>query len=310
MTKLWVDKQARLPSEHSNVPSLPRLYLSSTQAGWEGLNVRAFHEPKEVESWRVPATSDINLELFTGGALRIERREAQGSWKGCDMYHGDLFLHWGGASYESRWWNLSRAPAHSVDLHLSRELVARVAQEMAGVDLESLELAGRARFTDPLLTQIAITLRQELEQPAPASNLYAQTAAQLIAAHLVRHYISNGARLSVVPPPKGLTKRQIQQVLEFIRAHLDENLSLETLAQEVGFSSYHFARLFRQATGASLHQMVLRQRIERAQRLLRDTELPLAQVANECGFAHQSHLTQVFKQQLGCTPGAYREARN
>jgi len=82
------------------------------------------------------------------------------------------------------------------------------------------------------------------------------------------------------------------------------------LARQIGFSPYHFARLFRQTTGESPHQFVLRQRIERAQRLLAEGGMPLAHVAVESGFADQSHLTRAFKRQLGLTPRAYRRARS
>lgn len=96
-------------------------------------------------------------------------------------------------------------------------------------------------------------------------------------------------------------------VKDFILSHLREDLSLEALAQQVGFSSYHFARLFRQTTGESPHQFVLHQRIERAQYLLIKTDLPLVYVAIESGFANQSHLTQAFKRYLGLTPRTYRQ---
>jgi AraC family transcriptional regulator len=91
-----------------------------------------------------------------------------------------------------------------------------------------------------------------------------------------------------------------------MRAHLDEELTLERLAGETGFSPYHFARLFRQTTGQTPHQFVLGERIRRAQALLSGTDQPLAAIAVESGFASQSHFTQVFRRQLGCTPGQYR----
>jgi AraC family transcriptional regulator len=287
----------------------PRLYLSSAQAGWEGLVARAYHEPGEMESWRVSPHGDIMLMLYAGGALHIERRWANGPWQGEDIYPGELILNWGeGPSYETRWWSLAPLPIQTLDVHLSRELVKRAAEEVVGVDLASLELVRRTGIRDPLLAQIALALWQELEQMVPAGKLYAQTAAQMLAVHLVRHYTASPERLRGTSPAQGgLTDRQMKQVLEFIRTHLGEELSLEVLAQQVGFSPYHFARLFRQAVGATPHQFVLRQRIERAQWLLQETTLPLAQVAGACGFAHQSHLTRVFKQQLGCTPRAFRQ---
>jgi AraC family transcriptional regulator len=309
MTELLVNKQAHSTSiRYSNEPPSPGLYLSSTQAGWDGLCAQAIHEPREMESSRVPARSGIVLELFTGGAIHVERRQEQGSWKGEDMHHGDLFLNWGGGpSYEVRWWSLSPVPTQTLGLLVSRTLVERVAQEMMGIELAGLELVGRSSFRDPLVSQIAFALWRELEQPAPAGNLYAQAAASMLAVHLVRHYTSRGATLQAVPPPpRSMTKRQVQHVLEFIQAHLNEQLSLDSLARQAGFSSPHFALLFQRATGASPHQFVLRQRIERAQWLLQETDLSLAQIASACGFAHQSHLNQVFKRHLGCTPRAYR----
>ena len=287
----------------------PHLYLSSAPAGWEGLVAQAFHEPRAMESWRISPSGDITLMLYAGGAIHAERRWAQAPWKGEDIQPGEMVLNWGaGPSYEIRWWSLSTVPTQTLDLHLSRQLVNRVAEEVVGVDLASLELVRRTGIRDPLLAQIALSLWRELEQPAPAGKLFAQTAAQMLAVHLVRHYTASSTRMRGTPPaPARLADRQIKQVVEFIRTHLSEELSLDALAQQVGFSSYHFARLFRRAMDTSPHQFVLRQRIEHAQWLLRETELPLAQVAETCGFADQSHLTLVFKQQVGRTPRAYRQ---
>ena len=71
--------------------------------------------------------------------------------------------------------------------------------------------------------------------------------------------------------------RQIERVEKYIQRHLSEDVSVEVLARVVGFSPYHFTRLFRRTTGISPHQCVIRQRVARAQWLLQQTELPLAQ---------------------------------
>jgi AraC family transcriptional regulator len=94
--------------------------------------------------------------------------------------------------------------------------------------------------------------------------------------------------------------------VDFVQAHLSQNLSLDALAQHTGYSTYHFARLFRSTLGESPHQYVLRQRVERAHELLKRPDLPLVEVALATGFAHQSHLTQQFKRHFGVTPSAYR----
>lgn len=312
MKNLLIEEQARSTNTFSQELTEPRLYLSSTQAGWEGLVAQVFQEPKEMKSWSVFPSGDIRLLLYAGGPLHAERRWPHGPWKGEDIYPGDMVLNWGkGPPYEIRWWSLSTVPTQALDIHLSRTLVNRVAQEVVGVDLSGLELVRRTGIRDPLLSQIALSLWRELEQPAPAGKLYAQTAAQLLALHLMRHYTSrNGAPRARQPRPQGLTEQQVKQVQEFILAHLSEDLSLDRVARQIGLSVSHFARSFRKATGTSLHQAVLRQRIERAQGLLHETDMSLTHIARACGFTDQSHLTQVFKRHLGLTPHIYRQQRD
>jgi AraC family transcriptional regulator len=165
----------------------------------------------------------------------------------------------------------------------------------------------RTGFQDPLLAQIGLSLQQELQIPASASmgKLYAETAAQMLSAHLLRHYTTSN--VFIPEYSRKLSSHQIQRLTSFILDHLNQNLSLETLAQQIGFSPYHFARLFRQTTGESPHQFVLRQRLEVAQRLLKETDLPLTQVALGVGIPNQSHFTQAFKRHLGMTPLIYRQ---
>jgi AraC family transcriptional regulator len=190
---------------------------------------------------------------------------------------------------------------------LSKDLLTRTAEEVAGCDPARVLLVARSGFQDPLLRQIGLALWRELEQPAPAGKLYAQGAAQVLTVHLLRHYSSLAGALG--EPSHRLTTQQLNRVRDFIHAHLSQDLALATLAQQAGFSPYHFARLFRQTTGESPHEFVMRLRIEQAQRLLAQRDVPLAQVALACGFANQSHFTQAFKRQLGLTPRAYRQAR-
>jgi AraC family transcriptional regulator len=99
----------------------------------------------------------------------------------------------------------------------------------------------------------------------------------------------------------------MKRVNEYILAHLAEPLSLETLAQQIGYSAYHFARLFRETTNITPHQFVLSKRLERAEYLLAETNLPLSQVTLEVGFQSQSHFTQAFKSLFGVTPRHYRQ---
>lgn len=304
--------QQAVPSSLTGQPAAPYLYLSSTSAGWEGLEAQAFLEPREFEGWMVPFVPAVSLVLFRGSGLLIEKRRANSPWSAVSVHEGDLSLRTGWAPQaEMRWKTLSGVGAVTRTLHLllNKNLLTRTAEDVAGGDRAHLTVVDRTGFQDPLLTQIGLTLWRELEQPSPAGKLYADTAAQLLAVHLLRRYSSVAGAVKEQVHGR-LTPQQLQRVMDYVQAHLSHDLSLDALAQQAGFSPYHFTRLFRQTTGESPHQFVLRQRIEQAQCLLEQPDMPLAQVALATGFAHQSHLTQHFKRQLGLTPSAYRRERS
>ena len=284
----------------------PLLYLSSREAGWDGLEAEAFLEPAELRGWRAPLSPNITLILYAGGSLQLDQRYDHGPRSSVVVREGELTLRQSLADpYEVSWKSLSSTPSRTLHLHLDRGVFLRAAAEIAGAGPERVSLARRVGFQDALLRQIGLALWVELEQSVPFGKLYAQSAAQMLAVHLLRHYAS--PQIQIKEPCQCLTQRQLKQVTDFVLADLRQDLSLQAMAAQVGFSPYHFARLFRQTTGESPHQFVLRQRMERAQALLRVTNAPLARVALESGFAGQSHLTRTFKRLLGITPKAYRQ---
>ncbi|MFC4254155.1 AraC family transcriptional regulator [Altererythrobacter xixiisoli] len=106
-------------------------------------------------------------------------------------------------------------------------------------------------------------------------------------------------------PAARFTARQFHDVYRFIRQHLDQPLRLEDLALVACTSTVHFARRFREATGWSPHQFLIGLRLAVARGLLRGAD-PIAQIAAQCGFSHQEHMTRLFRQWLGITPAAWR----
>jgi AraC family transcriptional regulator len=284
--------------------------LSSKEAGWESVMVRAYHEPSDLEETLFPAGPDIYLALVTSGAIQYYERSIYGPWMSYPIREGDWFLTpAGGEPYALRWKSLSSDPLETLHLHLSADLFSRTMQQVVDRDSTHIMVQERIGFRDPLLTHLGLSLQQELQHPAPEEmgKLYAETTAQMLATHLLRHYTTTDVLIREYS--RKLSSRQMQRLAAFILDHLDQNLSLEMLAQQVGFSPYHFARLFRQATGESPHQFVLRKRLEVAEHLLKETDLPLAHVASEIGIPNQSHFTQAFKRRLGMTPLVYRQER-
>jgi AraC family transcriptional regulator len=106
----------------------------------------------------------------------------------------------------------------------------------------------------------------------------------------------------------GLAPKHIRAVSAFIDAHLHTKIKVEDLSRLTGQSISHFSRTFRQSFGDPPHKYVVRRRVERGQTLMLSTEYSLARIADECGFADQSHLTRVFRAIVGENPYAWRRA--
>ncbi|MFN8376556.1 MAG: hypothetical protein U0694_27260, partial [Anaerolineae bacterium] len=178
----------------------PLVFLSSEGLGWQGLRVEAFDEPMELDGWVDPVIPDVKLMLLTRGTMLIEQRRWDGSWKALPFRQGDFSLRpAGGVTSELRWRALSPEPMQTLHIQLDQHLLARTAEELSGRDASRLALVGRAGFQDALLAQIGLALWRELEQPTPAGKLYAQTAAHLLAVHLLHHYAAE--KILLKPPP-------------------------------------------------------------------------------------------------------------
>lgn len=157
---------------------------------------------------------------------------------------------------------------------------------------------------DPLLQHMALVLQTKLQANTADSHLYAELLADALAVHFISRYA--GANPHVRQLSGGLPPFKLKRVVSYINEHLEQELSLTQLAGVVQTSVAHFARLFRQATGSTPHHYVLACRVERAKRLLVETNLSLSEVAQRVGFADQSHLTALFRIHTATTPKVYR----
>jgi AraC family transcriptional regulator len=100
----------------------------------------------------------------------------------------------------------------------------------------------------------------------------------------------------------------LKRVLDYMNCHLADNVGLAELAALAGCSLQHFKRAFKVSTGTPPHRFLLALRIKRAQALLAENNLALAQIALECGFSSQSHFTSAFHRHTGCSPARWRRA--
>ena len=188
-----------------------------------------------------------------------------------------------------------------VSLVLDPRFVADVVRD--GLAADRIEFAGQRSASDATIALYAEAFRAEIAADSPNGLLYAETLTVGFALHLLSNYAVAKPKISI---PRGkLNSFQLRTVVDFIQSHLDEDVSLLTLAEQAHVTPFHFARLFRATVGMPPHQFVLRQRIQRSIGLIKARKLPLAQIAVESGFHDQPHFTRAFRRVLGMTPAQY-----
>jgi AraC family transcriptional regulator len=136
---------------------------------------------------------------------------------------------------------------------------------------------------------------------APQGTLYTETAATLLAMHLVRN-LSTVARLLKEIRRGGLSPSRLRRACDYMMSHLGEDISLHEVAASLQLSTGHFATAFKQSLGVAPHAWLRRQRIERAKTLLHDPNLDLTRMAMILGYANQSSFGVAFKRETGLTP--------
>ena len=101
-------------------------------------------------------------------------------------------------------------------------------------------------------------------------------------------------------------QRQLDVVTDYIYTHLDDDLSLETLAHVSGFSRYHWHRIYRAVRGETTAQTVRRLRLERAAAMLTETSWPVERIAWKAGFSGTEVFSRAFLRSYRTTPGRFR----
>ncbi|EKQ68321.1 DNA-binding domain-containing protein, AraC-type [Leptolyngbyaceae cyanobacterium JSC-12] len=191
-----------------------------------------------------------------------------------------------------------------ISFYLEPTFLAQIAYE--SVNPDRVELLLTRKKCDALIHQIGLALKSSLETVGVGGRCYADSMATAMAAHLLHHHSTR--KHDFREHEDGLPKQKLRQAIEYIQAHLGEDLSLNDIANELGMSQYYFCHLFKRSTGISPHQFLIRQRVERAKLLLKQPERTITSVALECGFANQSHFARCFCQYIGMNPNQFRKS--
>jgi AraC family transcriptional regulator len=168
-----------------------------------------------------------------------------------------------------------------------------------------VELHPSRKFADPRLSALVAAARAEMVAGFPSGRLFMDSVEQAMAVTLVEGHAVRHRPVQIYRG--GLGSARLRRIKELVDAKMGDDLSLDEMAQSIGLSTAHFARMFRKSTGETPHQFVLRQRVERAKTMLRVPDARVLDVAVACSFTTQQHFAQVFRDVCGVSPTQYRQ---
>ena len=199
-----------------------------------------------------------------------------------------------------------RGPFDYLHYYLSAPLLKRIALDN-GVT-PGYELREAFFIEDLVVAQLTRSIVSPVRHGEPLDKLALDQIAMLLGAHVLQRYcrtpkVATSARL-------GLQPWQKLRAEEMLRAQLEGNIAIKELATACSLSESHFARGFRTSFGTSVHQHLIKLRIERAKAMLSQPDKQLAEIAQLSGFCDQAAFTRTFSRVERMTPARWRKCNS
>lgn len=191
---------------------------------------------------------------------------------------------------------ISKLPFQELDL-----IISRISPAVIITEKETPEIHDRIR-------QLMLEIQEEYFSSLPyaESSVYSKFLEILVLAG--RHYANAaGHNSKIQQQSKQKYMEKFLFICDYINEHSAEPLTLEDTAALAGFSKYHFSRLFRQYTDTTFYRYLNQKRIAHAKQLLLDHDLPVLEIAFQCGFSNLSSFLRMFKLLTGYTPSELRK---
>ena len=272
--------------KHSNEPIAGSVRLSHSDVLWKGFHIAEYAwQPARIKNGSIKGH---RLAFNLGAPICIHWNEPlHGSKSGVYTRSGFGIIP-DGEPNNTAWTH----PAHSAIVTIDPTDL----NNQYGIDIT---LKQRRCMDDAVASQFAHALLAELRQENFAGKIYGDMLVLLLNTHLVNNHSTSSIKYF----QKGkLSVKQLAAVIDYCDHHLDTRLSLEELSGVTHLSRYRFAHLFKNTTGLSPHQYILKRKTERAIQLLASGKHSLTQVTYMLGHTDQAHFCKSFKAITGVSP--------
>jgi len=193
-------------------------------------------------------------------------------------------------------------------LTFSASLVIQHATAMHLIPPKSIVTFSRDPISgDQKLEQILTEFVSELSAEKPGKEIVLRALVEQALVHILRNYATSKLSEELELSRVGLVDRRIRRSVELMHTQIDQDLTLKALAGASYLSPFHFARLFKKLTGSSPHNYLAGIRATRAQLLLAETDLSIAEIGARVGYLSGSHFTKAFRTATGATPREFRQ---
>ena len=279
----------------SKVLSQPNQF-SSHQAGWNGMYLE-YHDFTSHETPEHYPTQHV-IAIQTKGTVEAERKLGD-RFKQEEIHVGDVCLV---PAYTRHRIN-SKNEQGLIMLSIEPSFIKRNIPEY--INSDNLEFIPHFAQSDPLIYQIGLSLKAALQNDLADSCFYAESLGIALVAHLIQFYTSQTNPTS--NDDIQTENAKIKQAKDYIHAHLNQKLSLKTIATTIGMSQYHFCRVFKETMGLTPWQYVIKKRIELAKQLLKMPQLSILEISNQMGYATSAQFSNFFRKHMGISPSTYRQ---
>lgn len=275
----------------------------SVSLQWKGLFVRRYRFPRVVDRFLVPATPEPLVSCGIAGKAEFREREIGEAWLKRQVEPGHIFVTHSRTPYEVAFSSPAGQELEIVQIHIAVDRfleAAEAAHPGRAGEIEVVDFFGQ----DATLAHFCLACAEMLSARVSGRSQCIANLAGLFASYLVEKY----ATAATIKPNyhSGLPIWQLRKVQDYVREQLAEQISVEALADVVELSPFHFSRVFKEATGLTPMEFVMRERITLAQQLIRETSRSLIEVALEVGYTSPSSFARVFRRVTGVTPTGFR----